>query len=68
MYAGHVVSPGDVAGDGDQMFAVSVGPLKPDFSLTALGAVAADLVADTIVRAARVATGVEGWPATRDLK
>jgi L-aminopeptidase/D-esterase-like protein len=66
--AARAINPYHTQGDGDQMFAVSVGSLKPDFSLTALGAVAADLVADTIVRAARVATGVEGWPATRDLE
>jgi L-aminopeptidase/D-esterase-like protein len=32
-----------------------------------LGALAADLVADAILRGVRAATGVEGWPAVRDL-
>jgi L-aminopeptidase/D-esterase-like protein len=36
-------------------------------SLTALGAIAAEVVADAIVRAVRTATGVAGWTAVRDL-
>jgi hypothetical protein len=36
-------------------------------SLTALGAVAAELVGEAILRAARMATGVPGWTAVRDL-
>ena len=65
--AARAINPYHTQGDGDQMFAVSTGSLAPNLSLTALGAVAADLVADTIVRAARVATGVPRWPAIKEL-
>ena len=65
--AARAINPYHTQGDGDQMFAVSTGSIAPNLSLTALGAVAADLVADTIVRAARLATGVPRWPAVREL-
>lgn len=65
--AARAINPYHTQGDGDQMFAVSTGTRAPNASLTALGAIAAELVADTIVRAARVATGLPGWPAVRDL-
>jgi L-aminopeptidase/D-esterase-like protein len=65
--AARAINPYHTQGDGDQMFAVSTGSLAANLSLTALGAIAAELVADTIVRAARVATGLPGWPAVRDL-
>ena len=35
--------------------------------VTILGALAADVVAEAIVRGVRAATGVAGWPAVRDL-
>jgi L-aminopeptidase/D-esterase-like protein len=65
--AARAINPYHTQGDGDQLFAVSTGTLALNLSLTAVGAIAADLVADTIVRAARVATGLPGWPAVRDL-
>ena len=36
-------------------------------SLTTLGAIAAEVLADAIVRAVKTATGVPGWIAVRDL-
>jgi len=41
--------------------------LHETLSLTAIGAIAAEVVADAIVRAVRGATGVAGWSAVRDL-
>ena len=62
------IRPYHTTGDGDQLFAVSTaGIRRPDVSLTTLGALAADVVADAIVRGVRAASGVEGWPAARDL-
>jgi L-aminopeptidase/D-esterase-like protein len=50
------------------MFAVSTGRLqRPDLQLTIIGALAADVVAEAIVRAVRAARSVEGWPAVQDL-
>ena len=66
--AARAINPYHTQGDGDQLFAVSTGTLQSEASLTAFGAVAADLVADAIVRAVRVATSVEGWTAVADLR
>ena len=65
--AAKAINPYHTQGDGDQLYAVSTGRLAPTMSLTALGAIAAELVADTIGRAVRMATGVDGWLAARDL-
>ena len=66
--AGRAIRPYHTTGDGDQLFAVSTAKLqRPDLGITMLGALAADLVADAIVRAVRAAASVDGWPAVRDL-
>jgi L-aminopeptidase/D-esterase-like protein len=66
--AGRAIRPYHTTGDGDQLFAVSTARIqRPDLSLTVLGALAADLVADAIVRGVRAASSVDGWPAVRDL-
>ncbi len=65
--ASRAINPYHTQGDGDQVLAVSTGNLAPDVSLTALGAIASELVSDAIVRAARMATSVPGWTAARDL-
>jgi L-aminopeptidase/D-esterase-like protein len=61
------INPYHTQGDGDQVIALSTGLVKRDVSLTALGAVAAEVVADAIVRAVRNATGIAGWISARDL-
>lgn len=65
--AAKAINPYHTQGDGDQMYALSTGTLAPNMSLTALGAIAAELVADTIVRGVRTAASVEGWRAVRDI-
>jgi L-aminopeptidase/D-esterase-like protein len=65
--AARAINPYHTQGDGDQVLTVSTGLSKADVSLTALGAIAAEVVADAIVRAARMATGVPGWVAVREL-
>jgi L-aminopeptidase/D-esterase-like protein len=65
--AARAINPYHTQGDGDQMLAVSTGQSKADVSLTAIGAIAAEVVADAILRAARMATSVPGWTAVRDL-
>jgi len=65
--AARAINPYHTQGDGDQVLAVSTGLSKADVSLTALGAIAAEVVADAIVRAATTATSVPGWTAVRDL-
>ena len=49
--------------DGDQLFALSTRKVqRPDLQVTVIGALAADVVADAIVRGVRAAKGVPGWP------
>jgi L-aminopeptidase/D-esterase-like protein len=64
--ASRAIRPYHTTGDGDQLFAVSTGGLRrPDIPLTVLGSLAADLVADAIVRGVRAARSIEGWPSAR---
>ena len=65
--AARAVNPYHTQGDGDQVIAVSTGLSNISVSLTALGAIAAEVVGDAIVRAVRSATAVAGWTAVRDL-
>jgi L-aminopeptidase/D-esterase-like protein len=65
--AGRAIRPYHTTGDGDQLFAVSTATVtRPNIPLTVLGSLAADVVAEAIVRGVRAATSVEGWPALRD--
>jgi L-aminopeptidase/D-esterase-like protein len=61
------IRPYHTTGDGDQLFAVSTGRLTADVPLSVVGALAAEVVADAIVRAVRAARTVEGWLAAADL-
>ena len=65
--AARAIHPYHTQSDGDQMLAVSTGSRPADVSLTAFGAIAAEVVADAIVRAVMTATSVTGWTAVRDL-
>ena len=66
--AARAIRPYHTTGDGDQLFAVSTAKVqRSDIPLTVLGSLAADLIAEAIVRGVRAATSVDGWPAARDL-
>jgi L-aminopeptidase/D-esterase-like protein len=66
--AARAIRPYHTTGDGDQLFAISTGRLqRPDLELTVLGALAADVAAEAIVRGVRAARSIDGWPAVRDL-
>jgi L-aminopeptidase/D-esterase-like protein len=54
--------------DGDTIFALATGMLDRDANVSRVGALAAEVMADAIVRAAREATGIPGFPAARDLR
>jgi L-aminopeptidase/D-esterase-like protein len=61
--AARAVRPYHTTGDGDQLFAVSTRKLQRlDLQVTVIGALAADVVAEAIVRAVRAAKTVPGWP------
>jgi L-aminopeptidase/D-esterase-like protein len=66
--ASRAIRPYHTTGDGDQLFAVSTRKLtRDDVNVTIVGTLAADVVADAIVRGVTTATSVDGWPAVRDL-
>lgn len=61
------VYPSHLPWDGDTMFALATGEREGEPNLAVLGAVAADVVSEAIVRAVWAATGLEGIPAATDL-
>ena len=61
--AARAIRPYHTTGDGDQLFAVSTSRLeRADLPLTVIGSLAADLIAEAIVRGVRAAKSVSGWP------
>jgi L-aminopeptidase/D-esterase-like protein len=61
------ISPAHTPMDGDTIFALATGALPGDSSVGIIGALAAEAMAESIVRAVRTATGLPGLPAARDL-
>ena len=59
------VRPAHTLFDGDTIFALSTGNKRTDVNL--VGAYAAQVVAEAVVRAVRAAAGAGGLPAWRDL-
>jgi L-aminopeptidase/D-esterase-like protein len=62
------ISPAHTPFDGDTIFALATGTQQGAVDLLTVGALAADVMAEAIVRAARAATGIPGYPAARDLR
>ena len=54
--------------DGDAIFALTTSTHSERANLNQLGAPAADVTAEAIVRAVRAATSIPGYPAARDMK
>jgi len=66
--AARAIRPYHTTGDGDQLFAASTRQLtRSDVNVTTIGALAAEVVADAVLRAVLTASSVEGWPAARDM-
>lgn len=61
------ISPVHTPGDGDTIFSLSTGKFTGDANPGLIGALAAEAMADAIVRAATQATSSNGVPAARDL-
>ena len=61
------ISPVHTPADGDTIFAVATGVRAGEANVGLIGALAAEAMADAIVRAALQATGAAGVPALRDL-
>ena len=61
------VNPSHTPWDGDTLFSLATGELVEGYSLTTVGALAADMVAEAIVRAVLAAESIDGYPAARDM-
>src|SRR5262249_11532119 len=61
------IAPIHTIADGDTVFTLATGDWRRAADVATHGALAADAVADAIVRAVRQAPGVAGVPAVRDL-
>jgi L-aminopeptidase/D-esterase-like protein len=62
------IFPSHTGVDGDTIFSLATGAKLGDADASRIGALAADVVVQAIIRAVRQATGVPGFPALRDLK
>jgi L-aminopeptidase/D-esterase-like protein len=62
------ISPSHTNGDGDTIFSLATGRWDGTADITLIGALAAEAMADAVVRAGTQATGVAGIPAARDLR
>jgi L-aminopeptidase/D-esterase-like protein len=62
------ISPVHTPGDGDTIFALATGTLGGEANASLVGALAAEVMADAIVRAATQATGLPGIPSVRDVR
>jgi L-aminopeptidase/D-esterase-like protein len=62
------IAPAHGPFDGDTIFALATGTRDGDADLVTIGALAADVMAEAIVRAARAATGIPRYPSARDLR
>lgn len=61
------ISPVHTPADGDTIFALATGAISGEGDVMTVGTLAAEVMADAIVRAARSATSIPGYPAARDL-
>jgi L-aminopeptidase/D-esterase-like protein len=62
------INPVHTLWDGDTLFAVATGKSETQVNQSALGAIAAEVLATAIDRAVTQATGIPGLPSYRDLK
>jgi len=60
------IYPAHTMGDGDAIFALATGGID-NSDVSRIGALAADAMAEAIVRAVRKAEGIPGFPAARDM-
>ena len=66
-YARAIV-PVHTSSDGDAIFSLATGTRAGAADVDTIGALAADAMAQAIVRAVQAATGIPGYPAARDLR
>jgi L-aminopeptidase/D-esterase-like protein len=59
--------PAHTPNDGDTVFSLATGAWSGEADVTIVGALAADVMAEAILRAVRLAEGLPGLPAARDM-
>jgi L-aminopeptidase/D-esterase-like protein len=64
--AARAIRPYHTTGDGDQLYAISTRKLQAEIPLSAVGALAAEVVGEAIGRGVKAASSIEGWPCYRD--
>jgi L-aminopeptidase/D-esterase-like protein len=62
------INPSHTLADGDTIFAVATGAISTRANHGAIGAIAADVMAQAVVRAVLRARGLPGLPAAADLR
>lgn len=62
------ISPSHTSGDGDTIFSLATGRWDGTADISIIGALAAEAMADAVVRAGTQATGAAGIPSARDLR
>ena len=62
------IVPSHTPSDGDTLFVLATGTLDREANVGAIGALAAEAVADAILRAVRAARGLPGYPAAADIR
>jgi L-aminopeptidase/D-esterase-like protein len=62
------IVPAHTMGDGDTIFAIATGSHAGDANVSLIGGLAAEVMADAILRGVRQATGLPNIPAVRDLR
>ncbi|HSH76297.1 MAG TPA: P1 family peptidase, partial [Longimicrobiales bacterium] len=61
------IYPAHTTRDGDAVFSLATGAWEGEADLTVVGALAADVMAEAILRAVRLAEGLPGVPSVSDL-
>lgn len=61
------IYPAHTPSDGDTVFSLATGTWDGDSNVTLIGALAADVMAEAILRAVRMADGLDGVPSVADL-
>jgi len=61
------IYPAHTPADGDTVFALSTGTSEANANLGTVGALAAEVLADAIIRAVKEANSIPGFPAYRDM-
>ena len=62
------ITPVHSLADGDTLFALATGAHAGEADVSRIGALAAEAVADAVLRAVRAAKSLQGFPAARDLQ